>query len=66
MVITTNILDREALCEQITERTVSRLTEMCDDIPLIGEDRRVERRWDAEPAGRSTEFAGPSGFARRF
>ena len=41
MVITTNILDREALCEQITERTVSRLTEMCDELPLIGEDRRM-------------------------
>jgi len=27
-VITTNIVDPEALCEQITERTVSRLTEM--------------------------------------
>jgi DNA replication protein DnaC len=49
MVITTNILDREQLCEQITERTVSRLTEMCDEIPLIGEDRRVDRRWDTAP-----------------
>jgi DNA replication protein DnaC len=45
MVITTNILDREALCEQITERTVSRLTEMCDQLPLAGEDRRTEVRW---------------------
>jgi DNA replication protein DnaC len=44
MVITTNILDREALCEQISERTVSRLTEMCDELPLIGEDRRMEMR----------------------
>ena len=41
MVITTNILDREALCEQITDRTVSRLTEMCDEIPLLGHDRRM-------------------------
>ncbi len=41
MVITTNILDREALCEQITERTVSRLTEMCDELPLLGADRRM-------------------------
>ena len=40
MVITTNILDRDLLCEQITERTVSRLTEMCDELPLIGHDRR--------------------------
>jgi DNA replication protein DnaC len=42
MVITTNILDREALCEQISERTVSRLTEMCDELPLIGHDRRMD------------------------
>ena len=44
IVITTNILDREALCEQITERTVSRLTEMCDELPLLGHDRRMEVR----------------------
>jgi DNA replication protein DnaC len=44
MVITTNILDREALCEQITERTVSRLTEMCDELPLIGHDHRLDLR----------------------
>jgi hypothetical protein len=44
MVITTNILDREALCEQISERTVSRLTEMCDELPLLGEDRRMDLR----------------------
>jgi DNA replication protein DnaC len=42
MVITTNILDREALCDQIHERTVSRLTEMCDELPLLGEDRRMD------------------------
>ncbi len=44
MVITTNILDREALCEQITERTVSRLTEMCDELLLLGHDRRMDPR----------------------
>jgi DNA replication protein DnaC len=44
MVITTNIGDREALCEQITERTVSRLTEMCDELPLVGHDRRMDFR----------------------
>jgi DNA replication protein DnaC len=42
MVITTNIMDREALCEQITERTASRLTEMCDELPLIGADHRMD------------------------
>ncbi|MBV9714313.1 MAG: ATP-binding protein [Solirubrobacterales bacterium] len=44
MVITTNILDREALCGQITERTVSRLTEMCDELPLLGHDHRMDLR----------------------
>jgi DNA replication protein DnaC len=44
MVITTNILDREALCEQITERTVSRLTQMCDQLPLGGDDQRTVQR----------------------
>jgi DNA replication protein DnaC len=42
IVITTNILDRRALCEQITERTVSRLTEMCDELPLLGDDHRMD------------------------
>jgi len=42
VVITTNILDREALCAQITERTVSRLTEMCEELPLLGHDRRMD------------------------
>jgi DNA replication protein DnaC len=44
ILITTNILDRDALCEQISERTVSRLTEMCDEIPVIGRDRRMDLR----------------------
>jgi DNA replication protein DnaC len=44
IVITTNILDREALCEQITARTVSRLTEMCDELPLLGHDHRMDMR----------------------
>jgi DNA replication protein DnaC len=44
MVITTNIMDREALCQQISERTVSRLTEMCDELPLLGDDHRMDLR----------------------
>ncbi len=44
IVISTNILDREALCEQITARTVSRLTEMCDELPLLGHDHRMDLR----------------------
>ncbi|HEX4279791.1 MAG TPA: ATP-binding protein [Solirubrobacteraceae bacterium] len=44
MVITTNIDNRDALCEQISARTVSRLTEMCDELPLKGQDLRMEFR----------------------
>ncbi len=43
MVITTN-RDPEALQEQIGERTVSRLVEMCDALPLQGHDRRMDLR----------------------
>jgi DNA replication protein DnaC len=42
IVVTTNIDDRDALCEQISERTVSRLTEMCDELPIGGHDRRMD------------------------
>ena len=44
MLITTNIMDRDKLCEQITPRTVSRLTEMCDELPLLGYDHRMDLR----------------------
>jgi DNA replication protein DnaC len=44
IVLTTNCMDREELCAQITPRTVSRLTEMCDELPLAGADHRMEFR----------------------
>lgn len=44
MLITTNIMDRDELCEQITPRTVSRLTEMCDELPVLGHDHRMDLR----------------------
>jgi len=44
VVVTTNILDRDTLCQQITERTVSRLTEMCEELPLLGQDHRKDLR----------------------
>lgn len=44
MIVTTNILDRDELCEQINARTVSRLTEMCDELPLLGHDHRMDLR----------------------
>lgn len=42
IVITTN-LERDALAEQINERTVSRLEEMCEVLPLWGADARQQR-----------------------
>jgi DNA replication protein DnaC len=39
IVITTN-LERDALADQINERTVSRLEEMCEVLPLFGTDAR--------------------------
>jgi DNA replication protein DnaC len=41
IVITTN-LERDDLAAQITERTVSRLEEMCTVVPLFGEDARKQ------------------------
>ncbi|MBO9532418.1 MAG: ATP-binding protein [Solirubrobacteraceae bacterium] len=40
ILVTTN-LDREQLIEQIGARSVSRLTEICDVIPLYGDDHRL-------------------------
>jgi len=42
VIITTN-LEREQLAEQINERTVSRLEEMCEVLPLWGPDARQQR-----------------------
>jgi len=48
IVITTN-LERDPLAEQIGERTVSRLEEMCEVLPLWGADARQQRH-DARTA----------------
>ncbi len=42
VIVTTN-LERDELAEQITERTVSRLEEMCEVLPLWGADARRYR-----------------------
>jgi len=42
IVITTN-LERDALADQINERTVSRLEEMCEVLPLWGPDARQQQ-----------------------
>jgi DNA replication protein DnaC len=52
IVITTNIMDPEALGEQIGERTVSRLYEMCDEIEVSGPDHRTEFK----PATSGSEY----------
>src|SRR3954462_11680216 len=41
MIVTTNLLDPDELRAQIGERTVSRMTEMCVQIPIMGRDRRA-------------------------
>jgi DNA replication protein DnaC len=38
--VTTNLLDPDELRAQIGPRTVSRITEMCVQIPIMGRDRR--------------------------
>jgi DNA replication protein DnaC len=40
MIVTTNLLDADDLRAQIGPRTVSRITEMCVQIPIMGGDRR--------------------------
>jgi DNA replication protein DnaC len=56
IVITTN-LERDALAEQINERTVSRLEEMCEILPLWGDDARQQRA-DMPERGASTDARG--------
>ena len=42
IVVTTNITDLDELREQVTDRTVSRLAEICGDpIPIMGRDLRM-------------------------
>ena len=48
IIITTN-LERDELAEQINERTVSRLEEMCEVLPLWGADARQQHH-DARSA----------------
>ena len=43
IIVTTNLIDVDDLREQIGPRTVSRLHEMCDLIPIMGRDRRMQR-----------------------
>ena len=40
IVVTTNLADRDELREQVGARTVSRLSEMCATIPIMGRDLR--------------------------
>lgn len=63
IVVTTN-LDHVRLREQIGERTVSRLVEMCGDpLPLFGADRRMETDLELAPpaaAARELRYGEPS------
>lgn len=42
VIVTTNLIDVDDLREQIGPRTVSRLHEMCDLMPIMGRDRRMQ------------------------
>jgi DNA replication protein DnaC len=43
IIVTTNLFDVDELRDQIGPRTVSRLHEMCDLIPIMGRDRRMQQ-----------------------
>jgi DNA replication protein DnaC len=43
VVVTTNLIDIDELRGQIGPRTVSRLHEMCELIPIMGRDRRMQQ-----------------------
>jgi DNA replication protein DnaC len=67
LLLTTN-LDREALIQQIGERTVSRIYEICGDpLPMWGEDNRISRPMPVEIAADEDamwEGAAPSRYGR--
>jgi DNA replication protein DnaC len=71
IMVTTNLIKPEgdgALVEQIGQRTVSRLYEICGEPkPMFGEDQRREIRYEPPPSGWSAEPAygepRPSRFA---
>ena len=70
MILTTNIEQREDLVEQIGERTVSRLQEMCELIPLFGDDARAtyqapRRAGSAHSAPYTPSFDARHGDRRR-
>ncbi len=53
IVVTTNLTDLDELREQVGSRTVSRLSEMCETLPIMGRDLRMtavaagdEERWE--------------------
>jgi DNA replication protein DnaC len=43
VIVTTNLIDVDDLRDQIGPRTVSRLHEMCELIPIMGRDRRMQQ-----------------------
>ncbi len=65
VIITTN-LGRDELVEQVGARVVSRLSEMCDPIPLYGEDRRrAPGEWATTDAAGLRPPSGPAPSAHR-
>ena len=66
MIVTTNLLDFEELERQVSARTVSRLAEMCEQLPLYGADRRLafRSRLIITPACPEPSSSAPSGVTR--
>ena len=62
LIVTTNN-DEAELEEQIGARVVSRLVEMCEAVPLFGDDQPLERdaraTGSARPAARARSTLGP-------
>ena len=57
VLVTTNLGDPE-LRDQIGDRTVSRLHEMCETYPLDGEDQRLDGHYDLPEPAQAPSGAG--------
>jgi DNA replication protein DnaC len=60
VVLTTNLETPEAMVEQLNERTVSRLREMCEVLPVLGADHRTRDPFEVDlPPGDLAGWGAP-------
>ena len=64
VMLTTNLRDDE-LRDQIGDRTVSRLNEMCETYPLDGEDQRLDGHYELPEPAQAPVGRGPLAQRRR-